>query len=316
MKITSRVRNLVRESPSISRQPPRSGDQKRKNGDKQANDHGSGDRLVRLAPDNPRSSAGKQEDGGDRASQQRAEVHPEPAPTSCCKALAGWFAPVVRDETWDPPGVGEDMDSDQREPDQDTEAVQGKEWASRTWAGHHESDPATDDHESRGDEQRSHNPQRQVGWTSAYESGRSSVVAQEAPSGAAELDDERAGKTHPDKDVDGQPRAQDRRAHQFHQDQHEEHRTGQRSHSFVADHRGLLVTVAFGRLGLSRWAHEAVVTWLSQFHGSSPCRLRVDILTPEHYGAHHDKADHPQQRHEQSSSVALRRSRTDSGRHG
>ena len=67
--ITSRVRTLIRESPSFSHQSPRSGDQKRKDGGKQANDHGSGDRLVRLAPDHPRSSTGKQEDGGDRAGQ-------------------------------------------------------------------------------------------------------------------------------------------------------------------------------------------------------------------------------------------------------
>ena len=69
------------------------------------------------------------------------------------------------------------MDGDQREPDQDTEPVQGEEWASKTRAGHHESDPAADDHERRGDEQRGHHPQRQVGWASAYKGGRSSVVA-------------------------------------------------------------------------------------------------------------------------------------------
>ena len=156
---------------TISLQPPRSDDQKREDGDKQANDHGSGDLRVRLAPDNPRSSAGEQEDGSDRTSQQRAEVHAEPAPTSFCKVLAGWVAPVVRDETWDTPDVGEAMEHDQREPDQDTEAVQGKESASRVWASHHESDPAADDHERRGDEQRSHQPQCQVRWASAYEGG-------------------------------------------------------------------------------------------------------------------------------------------------
>src|SRR5436305_10099537 len=95
---------------TLSLQPPWSGDQKRKDGDKKANDHGSGDLLVRLAPDNPRSSAGEQEDSGDCTSQQCAEVHAEPAPMSCCKVLAGWVAPVVRDETWDTPDVGEAME--------------------------------------------------------------------------------------------------------------------------------------------------------------------------------------------------------------
>ena len=175
--ITSRVKTLIRESPSISHQSPRSGDQQRKDGGKQANDHGSGDRFVRLAPDSPRGSAGEQEDGGDRADQQNTEVHAEPAPTSRGIALAGWSAPVVRDETWDPPDVGEGMDSNQREPDQGTETVQGEEWASRARAGHHKSDPAADHHERRGDEQRGHHSQRQVGRASAYKGGRSGVVA-------------------------------------------------------------------------------------------------------------------------------------------
>ncbi|HEY6284339.1 MAG TPA: hypothetical protein VIX20_01645 [Ktedonobacteraceae bacterium] len=115
------------------------------------------------------------------------------------------------------------MEYDQREPDQNTVAVQGKEWASRARASQHESDPTANDHERRGDEQRSHHPQRQVGWTSAYEGGRSSVVAQEAPEGRAELDNERADQEHSDKNVYRQQRTQNRRARKLHQDQHEEH---------------------------------------------------------------------------------------------
>jgi len=125
--ITARIRTLIRKSPSISHKSPRSGNQKCKDGGKQANDHGSGDFRVCLAPDNPWGSAGKQEDSGDCASQQRTEVHPEPAPTSRGIALSGGFALIVCYETWDLPGVSEDMESDQREPDQDTEAMQGKE---------------------------------------------------------------------------------------------------------------------------------------------------------------------------------------------
>src|SRR5207247_298681 len=238
--------------------PERSGGKKRKDGDKQANDHGSRDRPVRLAPDNPRGSAGEQENGGEQAGQQRAEVHAEPEPASWGQAPAGWVAPVVRDEMWGPPDVGEYMDGDQREPDQDTEAVQGEEWASMARASQHESNSAADDHEGRDDEERGHNPQRQAGRASAHEGGRSGIVAEEAVADAAELDDERAGQEYPDKNVDGQQRAQDRRAHELHQDEHEEHRAGQSRHSFVADHRGLTATVAFVCAGLSRWAHEAV----------------------------------------------------------
>ncbi len=221
--------------------PERSGGKERKDGDNRANDYGSGDRLVRLAPGDPRYGDGEQEDGGERAAHQRAEVHAESEPASWSKAPAGWVAPVVRDEMWDPPDVGEDMDGDQRKPDQDTEAVQGEEWASMTGASHHESNSAADDHEGRGDEQRSQNPQRQAGRASAHEGGRSGVVAEEAVAGAAELDGERAGQEYPDKNVDGQQRAQDRRAHELHQDEHEEHRAGKSGHSFVADHRDLIV---------------------------------------------------------------------------
>src|SRR5437764_5142100 len=165
--ITSRVKTLIRESPSFSYQSPRSGDQQRKDGGKQANDYGSRDRFVRLAPDSPRGSAGEQEDGGDRADQQSTEVHAEPAPTSRGIALAGWSAPVVRDETWDPPDVGEGMDSNQREPDQDTEPVQGEEGASKTRAGHQEGEPAAEAHERCGDEQRCRARRLRRGWASS-----------------------------------------------------------------------------------------------------------------------------------------------------
>ncbi|TMC24956.1 MAG: hypothetical protein E6J36_06385 [Chloroflexi bacterium] len=174
------------------------------------------------------------------------------------------FAPVVRDETWDPPEVGEDMDGDQREPDQNTEAVQGEEWASRTRAGHHESDPTADDHEGRGDEQRGQHPQRQAGRASAHEGGRPGVIAEEAVEGRADLDGERAGEDHPDEDMCGQPRTQIRRGHELNHDQHEEHRAGQRGQPLVADHRGLIVTVPSGRLGLARWAHGPMIA--ERFH--------------------------------------------------
>ena len=43
-----------------------------------------------------------------RSGAERAGAKSEP--TSWDKASAGWFAPVVRDETWSSPDIGEDMD--------------------------------------------------------------------------------------------------------------------------------------------------------------------------------------------------------------
>lgn len=110
------------------------------------------------------------------------------------------------------------MDGDQREPDQDAEAVQGKKQAGRAWAGHHEPGPAADDRKRHDDEQRGHHPQRQVGRTSAHKGGCSGVVAQEAPASAAELENERPGQEHSGRDMDGHQRVQDQRAHQLYQD--------------------------------------------------------------------------------------------------
>src|SRR5436853_1706429 len=83
--------------------PERSGDKEHQCGDNQADDQGSGDRLAGLAPDDPRCGAGEQEDSGDRAGQQCAEVHAKPEPACLLQAPAGWFSPVVRDQTWGPP---------------------------------------------------------------------------------------------------------------------------------------------------------------------------------------------------------------------
>jgi len=163
--------------------PERSGDKEHQCGDNQTGDQGGGDHLARLAPDEPRCGTGEQEDGGDRAGQQRAEVHAKPEPASWDKAPAGLFSPVVRDQTWGTPDIGEDMDGDHREPDQDTEVMYGEEWASLLRAGHHESDPAADHHEGRDEEQRGQHPQRQAGRASAHESGRPGVIAQEAVAG-------------------------------------------------------------------------------------------------------------------------------------
>ena len=106
--------------------PERSGDKEHQCGDKHADDQGGGDCLARLAPDEPWCGAGEQENGGERAEQQRANVHAKPEPTSWGEAAAGLFSPVVRAQTWGPPDVGEDMDGDYREPDQDTEVMHGE----------------------------------------------------------------------------------------------------------------------------------------------------------------------------------------------
>ena len=165
------VRGRARKSAPPYLQPPRSGDKEHQCGDNQANDQGGGNHLGRLAPDDPRCGAGEQEDGGNRAGQQRAEVHTKPEPACLLQAPTGWFSPVVRDQTWGPPEVGADMDGNHREPDQDAEIMHGEEWASLRRAGHHESDPAADHHEGRDDEQRRQHPQRQAGRASAHEGG-------------------------------------------------------------------------------------------------------------------------------------------------
>ncbi len=104
--------------------PEQLGGQQREGGDQQASDDEERARDIagRRDPGDPRRGDGEHKDGSKRADQQRAEVHAEPEPACLLQAPAGWFAPVIRDETWDPPEVGEDMDGDQREPEQSTHA--------------------------------------------------------------------------------------------------------------------------------------------------------------------------------------------------
>ncbi|MFL5662930.1 MAG: hypothetical protein ACJ8BW_16510 [Ktedonobacteraceae bacterium] len=156
------------------------------------------------------------------------------------------------------------MDGDYREPDQDTEVMHGEEWASLRRASHHESDSTADHHEGRDEEQRGQHPQWQAGRAAAHEGGRSGVVAQEPVEGRAELDREGTDQKHPDKDVDRQQRAQARRAHELNQDQHEEHRTGQRSQPFVANYPGPTLTVLYVHAGRSRCTHGLIVA--ERFH--------------------------------------------------
>src|SRR5438270_13103894 len=140
--------STVAHEPLTARLPPpeKLGSEKREGDDQHARDEEEGARAIpgRRDPRAPRGGDGKHENGGEHAAKPRAEVHTEPEPASWC-VLCGMVAPVVREAPWKPPEVGDDMDGEQREPEQGTHAMHEEEWTRMIRAGHHEADPAADD---------------------------------------------------------------------------------------------------------------------------------------------------------------------------
>src|SRR5438105_5837970 len=104
--------------------PEQPGGTKREGGDEQAGDDEQRARAFarRRDPRAPGSGQWTDEQRGDRAAEQRAEVHTKPEPASW-GVLRRMRAPVVRETPRNPPEVGEDVDGDQREPDQRAQAM-------------------------------------------------------------------------------------------------------------------------------------------------------------------------------------------------